>query len=762
MNCYSFTNNHDFGGSVYISGTTCQGIVGAYTLNYGDSICMNIEKPIITCENPVFSTECYEFPSPTPTVTQTKTPTNTPTQTQTTTQTSTPTNTPTITPTATLICLAGSGLTASSVAKVVSSGSTIYAGAFNATQYNGTPISNLFGINVYGSLTYSAVSINSQVSGILPQADGKIMVVGDFTTVSGVSRNRIARMNSDGTLDTSFVIGTGFGTSVGVSTLSIDINSSGDYFVGGQFTTYSGVSRNNIIKLTSTGSVDNTFAVGTGTNNLITSVLVQPDGKVIIAGVFTSYSSTTANRIVRLNTNGTIDNTFVTGTGFSNDVFQAILQTDGKIVCVGNFGSYNGTTIDRVCRLNTDGTIDGTFTSLGFNGSVQDITIDVDGNIIVTGQFTTYNGITQSRIVKLNPNGTVFGTWNSGSGAGASVFSVAALPDKRIIVGAASTTTYNGYYVPLLFLLNENGTLIDCDLVLVTPTRTSTPTQTPEPTQTQTQTPSCGTFTTQYLLSEQQGTDNIKYTLFDNPDFTGNANAVCDYLISGTYDIVNGAINVPYSTTMVSGDHTHTYNTGAGIISGFTVSSVSTACGCVNVIFNQITPTPTTTTTQTSTPTNTNTPTNTPTPSVTQTQTSTPTLTNTSTTTQTNTPTPSITPTSAITTCAFLTVRTDASLDVPITGVEVNSVPVSYLSGTTFTIDPSDAPGYFNTTQTGSSVNVDVTYGSNIAGQRIELVDCNAVVYCCNLNPGGGTCSFTGVDLSCNCNWEIQAYDGTC
>ena len=151
-----------------------------------------------------------------------------------------------------------------------------------------------------------------------------------------------------------------------------------------------------------------------------------------------------------------------------------------------------------------------------------------------------------------------------------------------------------------------------------------------------------------------------------------------------------------------------------------------------------------------------------PSPSQTATPTNTPTNTSTPTNTQTITPTPSITPSVSIETCAFLTIRTDGSLDVPITGVEVNSVPVTYLSGTTFTIDPSDSPGYFNTTQTGSSETVIVNYGSNIAGQRIELVDCDAVVFCCDLNPGGGTCSFTGVDLSCNCNWEIQAYDGTC
>lgn len=146
-----------------------------------------------------------------------------------------------------------------------------------------------------------------------------------------------------------------------------------------------------------------------------------------------------------------------------------------------------------------------------------------------------------------------------------------------------------------------------------TNTQTGTPTQTITQTQTQTATPSptptCATITTQYLQSEIQANDNIKFTLFDNPDYTGNANALCNYTILGTYDITNGTINVPYSTIMVTNDHTHTYNTGAGNISGFTISSVSPVCSCVNIIFIP-TPTPT----PTNTPTNTNTPTTTTTP----------------------------------------------------------------------------------------------------------------------------------------------------
>jgi hypothetical protein len=158
-----------------------------------------------------------------------------------------------------------------------------------------------------------------------------------------------------------------------------------------------------------------------------------------------------------------------------------------------------------------------------------------------------------------------------------------------------------------------------------TPTRSATPTLTP----TQTITPTCSTFTTQYMRSEQQGTKDIRFTLFDNPDFTGNANAVCDYTITGTFDIDGGAINQPYTTIMANNDHNHTYDTGSNI-TGFTITNVVPVCPCVRVVFNQITPTPSATPTLTPTNTQTNTPTGTQTtPTPTQTPSSTPPCTNT-------------------------------------------------------------------------------------------------------------------------------------
>jgi hypothetical protein len=102
------------------------------------------------------------------------------------------------------------------------------------------------------------------------------------------------------------------------------------------------------------------------------------------------------------------------------------------------------------------------------------------------------------------------------------------------------------------------------------------------------------------MESSQQGNKDIRFTLFDNPDFTGNANAVCDYTITGTFDIDGGAINQPYTTVLAQNDHNHTYDTGSNI-TGFTVSSVVPVCNCVEIIFQFITPTPTATPTLTPT-----------------------------------------------------------------------------------------------------------------------------------------------------------------
>ena len=79
---------------------------------------------------------------------------------------------------------------------------------------------------------------------------------------------------------------------------------------------------------------------GTSVNLAFSKIAVQSDNKMIVYGTVTTYNSTAVARIVRVDTNGSIDTTFVTGAGFNNTVNKAVIQSDGKVVVVGDFTTY--------------------------------------------------------------------------------------------------------------------------------------------------------------------------------------------------------------------------------------------------------------------------------------------------------------------------------------------------------------------------------------------------------------------------------------
>ena len=156
-----------------------------------------------------------------------------------------------------------------------------------------------------------------------------------------------------GTLDTSFNPGTGAESSV----FTTSIQSDGKIIIGGYFTFYNGISRNQITRLNTDGTLDTTFNTGTGTDGSPLSVettSIQSDGKIIIGGNFTSYNGIARNHIARLNTDGTIDTSFNPGTGADSNVLNTSIQSDGQLIIGGNFISYNGTGINRIARINGD------------------------------------------------------------------------------------------------------------------------------------------------------------------------------------------------------------------------------------------------------------------------------------------------------------------------------------------------------------------------------------------------------------------------
>jgi uncharacterized delta-60 repeat protein len=344
----------------------------------------------------------------------------------------------------------------------VSSPKIIAGGTF--TTYNGSSQNRIIRLNADGTIDTSFVigtGFNTGTAlGILTQSDGKIVVGGSFTAYNGTAQNYITRLNSNGTRDTSFTIGTGFNN----LTRAIAIQSDGKIVAGGNFTSYNGTTQNRITRLNSDGTRDTSFTIGTGFNlGQINSVAIQSDGKIVAGGNFTSYNGTFQSRITRLNSNGTRDTSFTIGTGIgslSPNVIKVIIQPNGKILVGGRFSSYNNTTSNSIVRLNSDGSIDTSFTTgAGMSaGNVTTLAIQSDGKIVVGGTFTDYNGVTdQNYIIRLNVDGTLDDTFLAYPGFNNSVNALRVESNDKILVGG-NFTAFQGMGQYSMIRLNADGT----------------------------------------------------------------------------------------------------------------------------------------------------------------------------------------------------------------------------------------------------------------------------------------------------------------
>jgi uncharacterized delta-60 repeat protein len=311
----------------------------------------------------------------------------------------------------------------------------IVGGGFTA--YKGNSLNNIAKLNLDGSVNNSfniGTGFDSIVLSIAEQSDNKLLIGGVFLLYSGSSSNRIIRLNSDGSIDGSFIIGSGFNSGV----QDIKIQPDDKILVGGDFTSYSGISSNYIIRLNDDGSVDGTFNIGTGFDDLVTTISIQSDDKILVGGGFTGYTGDSFSKIIRLNTDGSVDNTFTVGSGFDNTVETISIQSDGKILVGGGFTSYSGVSSNGIIRLNDDGSVDTTFNvGTGFDNSVREIITQSDGKILVGGDFTDYNGVLVNRIVRLDDDGSVDTTFNIGAGFNDPVTTISIQPDNKILVGGA-------------------------------------------------------------------------------------------------------------------------------------------------------------------------------------------------------------------------------------------------------------------------------------------------------------------------------------
>lgn len=328
----------------------------------------------------------------------------------------------------------------------------------NFTTYQGLSQNRLIRLNSDGSKDTSfniGTGFNNDVKDISVQADGKILVAGDFTTYQGLSQNRLIRLNSDGSKDTSFNIGTGFNNYIN----NLIIQTDGKILIGGYFTTYQGVSQNYLIRLNPNGTKDTSYDIGSGFNNLVRRIYQQTDGKILVGGIFNLFQGQNRFRLMRINTNGSPDDDFEKGTGLNDSVYKINLQSDGKIIAIGSFTSYGIQSQNRLIRFNSDGIHDSTFNiGSGFNNEPLSICTQLDGKILIGGLFTTYQGQPQNRLIRLNSDGSLDNSFNVGSGFNNSVEYVKLQSDGKIIVGGFFTT-YQGVSQNNLIRLNSDGTI---------------------------------------------------------------------------------------------------------------------------------------------------------------------------------------------------------------------------------------------------------------------------------------------------------------
>ena len=293
---------------------------------------------------------------------------------------------------------------------------------------------NIFRLNAdysYDS-TFNAAT-NGTVTAIVMQPNGKILIGGSFTVVNGVIRNRIARINADGSLDTTFDPRAGADSTI----LDIALQPDGKILIGGVFGTVGSIFRSGVARLNPDGMVDTSFnaAVYIAADTVVYSLALLPNGKIIIGGyLFTQNTELTS--VARLNSNGSIDSSF--NQPYAVSVYKTAVQADGKILIGGSFTSIGGTARNRIARLNADGTLDAAFDpGTGANANVWSIELQAGDNILIGGFFTSINGAPVRSLARLNNNGSLNSTFNTNSFVSGGVYTAKTLQSAKTLFGGS-------------------------------------------------------------------------------------------------------------------------------------------------------------------------------------------------------------------------------------------------------------------------------------------------------------------------------------
>lgn len=306
------------------------------------------------------------------------------------------------------------------------------------------------------------------------QADGKVVIGGDFNNVRNELRIHLARLNADGSPDTNF-----FHASIGeynnaeqVRALAFQTN--GMIVVGGSFSYVDGMDQPNLVQLDTNGVPDPSWSPQP--DGAVRALLTQPDGKLLVAGEFYGMAGTYSPFLARLLPDGTFDPSWMGGNGPSGPVLTMALQPDGQILIGGEFTEYNGAYRPYVARLKADGSVDFSFDPGGGPSyPVKSLAVETNGSVVIGGDFDSVNGFYCYGIVRLDTNGVVDANFSpvfySSDGfeydpdngyPRPEVSQIAVMADGDILVGGqfGYVNDYNTRR-PALARLNADGSLDD-------------------------------------------------------------------------------------------------------------------------------------------------------------------------------------------------------------------------------------------------------------------------------------------------------------
>ncbi len=295
------------------------------------------------------------------------------------------------------------------------------------------------------------------------QADGKLLVAGTFTTIAGQSSNRIARLHVNGSVDTSFDAGAGAAGS-GAQIRALAVQPDGRIVVGGFFTSFAGqATLHRLVRLLPDGSVDPDFVPGQHRLQTVRAIVVLPDGRLLVAGGSNTQGQLGVG-LARLHADGSIDTSFDPGiivTAGTVAVETLVVQNDGRILIGGNFHGVGGQPRNHLARLHPDGSLDTSFNPQP-NGNVHALAVQGDESIVIGGAFTAIGIQPRGRLARLHPDGSLDSAFDPG--ANDRVHNLVLQPDGRILAGGAFTMI-DGQPRNRVARLQLDGTLADAFVV---------------------------------------------------------------------------------------------------------------------------------------------------------------------------------------------------------------------------------------------------------------------------------------------------------